>query len=256
MDPLTPLFSDAPQQPQRPPQTPPARQQPQPQQTQPPASPPDGAPSLEGYGAEQSGALAEASINDLTLMNQLQRIIQQKIQPGARKTHFTDAQIIHALTNSIAVMPDPQVYSRHVVLGYADSGRTQPIQLAVGKPGSRRPLEITGAMRPFDEKYLAAYRDDEQAFCAAHGVEPRPMPSMREIRRGIAPYPTPPQGYRDKTLIDFIQDMRRTEAAATGATPKPVTHRRAPRPNRNGPVTTTRMANAPAPRTGDDRQLG
>ena len=247
MDPLTPLFSDAPQTPQTP-QTPRAAVR------SAPASPPSGAPGLEGYGAEEDGVLANAGIDDLTLMNRLQRIIERKIQPGARKSRFTDTQIIHALTNSIAVMPDPQVYSQHVVLGYADPGRTQPIQLAVGKPGSRRPLEITGAVRPFDERYLVVYRDDEQVFAKAHGVEPRPMASMEAIRRGMPPYATAPRNYRDRTIIDFIQDMRRSEAAATGAQLKP-TRRRTPRPDRNEPVSTTRMADV-LQAGADDRQLG
>lgn len=160
---------------------------------------------------------------------QLKQLLVERIQPTARKQGFKDDEILHALTNPIATVPDPESYSCNIVLGYTDKRRVQPIQLNVGKQGSRHPMEITGSVRPFREEYLPLYRDDETAFCERHQVTPRPMRSMKTIRQGMEGYSTMPVDVHERTLVDFIK------SPIQDATP--TAHRRKTHRNPNGPVT-------------------
>ena len=171
----------------------------------------------------------------------LKQLLVERIQPTARKQGFKDDEILHALTNPIATVPDPNSYSCNIVLGYTDKRRIQPIQLNVGKQGSRHPMEITGSVRPFREEYLPLYRDDETAFCERHQVTPRPMRSMKAIRQGMEGYSTMPVDVHERTLVDFIKSPIQQDAA-------PVTHRRTTHRNPNGPITVARRVEQAAAR--------
>lgn len=186
-------------------------------------------PPVADGGPDDGGDDGGPGPEDLAQYARLHNLLAGRIQQSARKTGFSVDEILHALTNPVASVPDPQNYHFYIVLGYADASRRRPLQLTVGKQGGPRPLEITGAVAPFNEEYLPLYRDDEHAFCARHRVDERRMESMRAIRRGMPAYASMPVGVHERTLEDFLRAPLQDEA--------PKRRRRRARPDRNGPVT-------------------